>query len=912
MTPGSSDSSSEQWTWTRLVDGITGAVERYKRAINNSDRSEFVLRAEHISDYLRLLLIAASGTTDNHSGNPSIISSNPALFPQYRLIMARFSKLVLSSHIACSDWPPRDSYSKCLAEAKGVLNGVQGFVEVAKSQRGGEALPPLIPYLEPDSLSGGNWQTWSDGKGAKPQDEDETGDESDNAHLAFAQLERLHPEVVSELCVLAGFESVGRGARTVSAVMQAAVVSHICRTARRLLERMSRWNVAVESVNVSGPKVDPQSALVAEFAVAKQTTYDCVADIVLGVQDLGSPLADEWAVVRGPTFENRLHNLLTSGNELETNIGTVLGLVRAIVSADGDDTASASPAQIGSATGDRTKVRRFFGEVPPGAMAISTTAPDVPHFLRLDYENEIAYELPKPPGQQSGKDSMRPDKSMSTASSGTPILRGGTLMGLVEQLTRHDRPDSQFNSTFLLTYKSFTTAQDLFEILMTRWSIQPPAGLSSAELAMWTERKQNPIRLRVVNIIKNWVETYWVENDSPESRDLLERIYGFACDEVVKTNTPGSGPLLSVIDHRLKSDTAMSKKVVLTLTGSAPPPIMPKNIKRLKFLDIDPTELARQLTIIEARLYCQIKPSECLTKIQQKQVPVGVPDVAPNVRKLILHSNLLTNWVAHMILMQKDLRPRVIVMKHFIAVANRCRQLNNFSTLTAIVAALGTSPINRLHRTWAGLSAKSMVTLESLRKLMDRNKNFAEYRDTLQKSVTPCIPFIGVYLTDLTFIDDGMPSMIKRTNLINFAKRAKTAEIIWSIQAYQTVQYALQPVQPLIDYINSNLVSAQEIPDDMYELSLQVEPQEPQGNQGGGPAQSQQQQQSQQQMSVSQSMSQSMSQSQAQSQSQSQGQGQSQSLGQAQAQAQQSQSQSQPGGGDGRSRAVSDAAEDRR
>jgi son of sevenless-like protein len=110
-----------------MVEDMRRAIERYKQAINNSDRSEFVKRAEDISDHLRLLLAAGSGTTDNHSGNPSIISTNKALYPHFRETMSRFSKLVLSSHIAASDFPPPDSYSKCLKEAEGVLNGVFGF-----------------------------------------------------------------------------------------------------------------------------------------------------------------------------------------------------------------------------------------------------------------------------------------------------------------------------------------------------------------------------------------------------------------------------------------------------------------------------------------------------------------------------------------------------------------------------------------------------------------------------------------------------------------------------------------------------------------------------------------------------------------------------------------------------------------
>ena len=83
----------------------------------------------------------------------------------------------------------------------------------------------------------------------------------------------------------------------------------------------------------------------------------------------------------------------------------------------------------------------------------------------------------------------------------------------------------------------------------------------------------------------------------------------------------------------------------------------------------------------------------------------------------------------------------------------------------------------------------------------------------------------GVYLTDLTFIEDGIPGIIKKTQLINFAKRAKTAEVIRDIQQYQNVPYGLQAVSELQDYISRNMSTAIDV-HEMYEISLRAEPRE--------------------------------------------------------------------------------------
>jgi son of sevenless-like protein len=128
-----------------------------------------------------------------------------------------------------------------------------------------------------------------------------------------------------------------------------------------------------------------------------------------------------------------------------------------------------------------------------------------------------------------------------------------------------------------------------------------------------------------------------------------------------------------------------------------------------------------------------------------------------------------------------------------------------------------------------------------MRKLMGSTKNFSDYRETLHKANPPCIPFFGtsglltiltdtdmvtgVYLTDLTFIEDGIPGVIKKTNLINFAKRSKTAEVIRDIQQYQNVPYPLQPVPELQEYILTNMQTAGDV-HEMYDRSLAVEPRE--------------------------------------------------------------------------------------
>jgi hypothetical protein len=78
-------------------------------------------------------------------------------------------------------------------------------------------------------------------------------------------------------------------------------------------------------------------------------------------------------------------------------------------------------------------------------------------------------------------------------------IKGGTLNALVERLTDHRTIDEEFVSTFMLTYRSFTNSKILIDLIISRFSLQPPFA---AEKHEWTEKKLRPVRLRVYTVLK--------------------------------------------------------------------------------------------------------------------------------------------------------------------------------------------------------------------------------------------------------------------------------------------------------------------------------------------------------------------------------------------------------------------------
>jgi son of sevenless-like protein len=282
------------------------------------------------------------------------------------------------------------------------------------------------------------------------------------------------------------------------------------------------------------------------------------------------------------------------------------------------------------------KIRAFFGDDAPSHYLITLNAEAKPWYLRPTYDpNDILVD---------------PD--------GT--TRGGTVAGLVERLTAHEYADPKFSKAFLMTYKTFTTLDELFRLLVERFWIQPPEGLNSTELVEWRKLKQQIIRIRVINTIKSMVQ----DDDVLERDDayILDHMMEFvAHDEVI---TLPAAKQLMVIIKRAQRGRDPNKVTINTALDPPPPPIVPK---RMELLDIDSLELARQLTITESQLYQKIRPSECLLRSRESKT-----DHHDNIANFIRRSNRVANWVAYAILCKDEPRRRASIMKHFISVADVC------------------------------------------------------------------------------------------------------------------------------------------------------------------------------------------------------------------------------------------------
>jgi len=303
-----------------------------------------------------------------------------------------------------------------------------------------------------------------------------------------------------------------------------------------------------------------------------------------------------------------------------------------------------------------------------------------------------------------------------------------------------------------------------------------------------------------------------------EDLELTNRLLSF-----IDTNLLNSEPELKKSGVALKS--ALKKKLSPEpIDGEmqlkdAPQPILPSVFdgQTFDFIDIEPLEIARQLSIIEFSLFQKIAPKELLN---QKWTKVEKETLAPGVISVTRRFNTVSWWIATMIVRINELKPRAAMMKRCIAIAEHCIALNNFNSAVEIISGLESSAVHRLKKTWELIPLETIVQLQNMKSIYSPHKAFKLYRERLHKAVGSCVPYLGIYLSDLVFIEDGNSDLTKDTNLVNFEKRVMISKVIVEIQQFQQLAYKLRPVTALQQALkNLDFLPEKEI----YALSLEAE-----------------------------------------------------------------------------------------
>jgi hypothetical protein len=426
-------------------------------------------------------------------------------------------------------------------------------------------------------------------------------------------------------------------------------------------------------------------------------------------------------------------------------------------------------------------------------------------------------------------------------------IKGATLPKLIERIT-DGKTDVKVIFDFLLTYRTYASPEVLLALLRKRFQHPRPEGLKGAALIQFTT-EQTIIRLkyehnpflfiylfilchssytvvagyRVVNVIKQWVERHyydWV--GEPRMYELFDQFF----------TQWEHHPYTNKMSEQMKKSVEKKREVIGDLktrkrifSAPPPPPQFPaeSEIERFNLWTLTPLELARQMALMEWDLWESVKPWEFLNQAWTKK---DKEIRSPNIVAIIRHFNYVASWVATEVVKPLTLKDRARTLARFIDVAYAAKEIGNYNSVMEIMSGLGNAGIFRLKAAWEEIPARSKQLHAEMKQLVSPDGSFRQFRESLKALNPPIIPYIGVYLTDLVFINDGSKNYLSGSNgaptqLINFTKCQRVAQIIASIVQYQQTAYNFLNLEVAQDFLNRLEVWDD---DSIYAHSLYVEP----------------------------------------------------------------------------------------
>eukprot|EP00026_Physarum_polycephalum_P000252 Phypoly_transcript_00252.p1 GENE.Phypoly_transcript_00252~~Phypoly_transcript_00252.p1 ORF type:complete len:967 (+),score=140.75 Phypoly_transcript_00252:118-3018(+) len=203
---------------------------------------------------------------------------------------------------------------------------------------------------------------------------------------------------------------------------------------------------------------------------------------------------------------------------------------------------------------------------------------------------------------------------------------------------------------------------------------------------------------------------------------------------------------------------------------------------------ISPKEVAEEITQTEWNILRAVSESELLNTSWSKS---NASEIAPNILAFIDRFNWTSRWISSKILRRDTPKKRADTLSSYIEMGSRFKELNNFNGIMEVLSSLHSTPISRLKETWALLTPQQNAEFQALTDLMKLDKNSQTYRETLAAVDIrqPCMPYLGLFLSDLTFIEEANSKRVNGEINPNYTSLMGTK--LRMFKSYQKRKYQL-------------------------------------------------------------------------------------------------------------------------
>ncbi|XP_066887342.1 ras-specific guanine nucleotide-releasing factor 2 isoform X6 [Kogia breviceps] len=320
---------------------------------------------------------------------------------------------------------------------------------------------------------------------------------------------------------------------------------------------------------------------------------------------------------------------------------------------------------------------------------------------------------------------------------------------------------------------------------------------------------------RVLNVLRHWVskhaQDFELNNELKMNvLNLLEEV--LRDPDLLPQERKATANILRALSQDDQDDIHLKLEDIIQLTDCP---------KAECFETLSAMELAEQITLLDHIVFRSIPYEEFLG---QGWMKLDKNERTPYIMKTSQHFNDMSNLVASQIMNYADVSSRANAIEKWVAVADICRCLHNYNGVLEITSALNRSAIYRLKKTWAKVSKQTKALMDKLQKTISSEGRFKNLRETLKNCNPPAVPYLGMYLTDLAFIEEGTPNFTEE-GLVNFSKMRMISHIIREIRQFQQTSYRIDHQPKVTQYLLDKALIIDE--DTLYELSLKIEPRLP-------------------------------------------------------------------------------------
>uniref|UniRef100_A0A8C8A9Y7 Ras-specific guanine nucleotide-releasing factor 1 n=1 Tax=Otus sunia TaxID=257818 RepID=A0A8C8A9Y7_9STRI len=321
---------------------------------------------------------------------------------------------------------------------------------------------------------------------------------------------------------------------------------------------------------------------------------------------------------------------------------------------------------------------------------------------------------------------------------------------------------------------------------------------------------------RVLNVLRHWVSKH--SQDFESNEELKFRVIGFLEEvihdpELLTQERKAAANIIRTLTQEDPGDNQITLEEVVQ---------MAEGVKAEPFENHSALEIAEQLTLLDHLVFKKIPYEEFFG---QGWMKLEKNERTPYIMKNTKHFNDVSNLIASEILRNEEINARVSAIEKWVAVADICRCLHNYNAVLEITSSLNRSAIFRLKKTWLKVSKQTKALIDKLQKLVSsEGSNCPPAAAAVGGCDPPCVPYLGMYLTDLAFIEEGTPNYTE-DGLVNFSKMRMISHIIREIRQFQQTSYKIEHQPKVTQYLlDQSFVMDEET---LYEASLRIEPKLP-------------------------------------------------------------------------------------